>query len=170
MDFEKVKDFARAGFLLKEITNCKTPLCPFSIQAKQCRTSILSNATGGSIKSGDLKLGAKISCDQYQSREPGIIYNNNGQVLLQEYTTCSKICIDYASDFIFNFTQTSTDGKQTVNAKHKFKIFAQSYGIKIKHYHIDKKILIIIYLRKAVFWQDKPNLSMEHIHTTRTES
>ena len=65
MDFEKLKDFTRKGFLSKEIANYKTSLCPFCIQAKQQRTSASRSATGRSIKEGDLTPGSKISCNQY---------------------------------------------------------------------------------------------------------
>ena len=78
MDFEKLKDFARKRFLPKEIANCKTPLCPFCIQANQQRTSASRSATGGSIKEGDLTPGSKVSCDQYQSSENRLLANNNG--------------------------------------------------------------------------------------------
>ena len=52
---------------------------------------------------------SKISYNQYQLRELGIICNNNGQVLLKEDTNCGTIFIDHILDFVFNFIQTSTD-------------------------------------------------------------
>ena len=66
---ERIKDFTRKSFLLKEIANCKTPLCIYYIQAKQGRISISQSATGGSIKSRNLKSGDKVSYDHYMSRE-----------------------------------------------------------------------------------------------------
>ena len=108
MDFEKLKDFTHKGYLPKEIANCKSPLCSFYIQAKQQQTSASHSAIGGSIKSGDLKPEIKISCNQYQSSKKDIIANNNGQILLKTFATCSTLFVDYAFDFIFNFTQTST--------------------------------------------------------------
>jgi len=48
--------------------------------------------------------------------------------------------VDHASDFIFHFIQTSVEGSQTVDAKHKFEIFTKSCGIDIKHYHADNHI------------------------------
>ena len=83
MDMETMNDFSRHGLLPKEISTCKSLLCPFLIQAKQQRCSFSSKATGGSIKSGHLKLVSKISCDQHDSREPGFIANNNGMFFLR---------------------------------------------------------------------------------------
>ena len=66
MGTKRVNDFARKGFLPKEIPSCKTPSCPFCIQVKQQRDSVPKAATGGSIKEGDIKPGMKVSCDQCQ--------------------------------------------------------------------------------------------------------
>jgi len=140
MDFEKLKAMARQDLLPKEISSCQTPLCSYCIQAKQKRCSISSKATGGSIKSGDLKPGSKISCDQYHSREPGFVANNNGLVLSKVSAHYGTIMVDHASDFIFHFIQTSADGVQTVDAKHKFETFAKSCNVEINHYHADNKI------------------------------
>ena len=82
----------------------------------------------------------KISCNQYQSSEKGIVVNNNGQILSKTFTTCGTLFVDYASDFIFNFTQTSTNASQTVEGKHKFETYAKSCSISIQHYHADNKI------------------------------
>ena len=140
MDFEKIKDLSRQGLLPKELSTFKSPLCSFCIQAKQQRNSITSMATGGAIKSGNLKPGSKISCDQYYSREPGFIANNNGLVLSKESAKYGTLFVDHASDFIFHFLQTSPDGSQTVDAKHKFETFAKNCGVDIRHYHADNKI------------------------------
>ena len=51
--------------------------------------------------------------------------------------------VDYASDFVFNFTKTSTEASQTVQAKHEFETFAKSYDVTIQHYHADNKIFTI---------------------------
>lgn len=48
--------------------------------------------------------------------------------------------VDHASDYIFHFIQTSVEGSQTIDAKHKFEIFAKSCGVNIKHYHADNYI------------------------------
>ena len=140
MEIEKIKDFAQVGYLWKEIANALTPLYPFCMQAKQCRTSISANTAGRFIKSRDLRPRSKILCDQYQSREPGMICNNNGQVLLKEYSNCSTIFINHVSDFIFNFIQVSTDGAQKVSRKYKFETFTKLCGIDIPYYHADNKI------------------------------
>ena len=103
MDMEKIKDFARQGILPKEIANCKTPLCSFCIQAKQSRTLISKSATGGFIKSGNLRLGKKVSCDYYMSREPGFIANVHACVLKKEHANCGMIMVDHASNFVFHF-------------------------------------------------------------------
>ena len=48
--------------------------------------------------------------------------------------------IDHASDFSFHFTQTSEDGAQTVEAKHKFERLENNCGVNIKYCHADDKI------------------------------
>ena len=129
---EKIKDFTRQGALPKEIANQKTPLCSYCIQAKQGRTSISQSATGGFIKSGNLRPGEKVSYDHYMSREPGYIANVHRCVLKKEHANCGTIIVDHASDFVFHFVQTSTEGSQTVEAKHKFGRFTKNCGVKIR--------------------------------------
>ena len=102
--------------------------------------SISKSATGGFIKSGNLRPGEKVSYDHYMSREPGFIANVHGCVLKKEHANCGTIIVDYASDFVFYFAQTSTEGSQTVEAKHKFKRFAKNCGVKIRQYYANNKI------------------------------
>ena len=80
VDMKSIRYFPRTGCLPKEIANYATPLCPFCIQAKQ-EKYMTTNAAGGSIKSGNLKPGEKASCDQHNSREPRMAFNNNGKLL-----------------------------------------------------------------------------------------
>ena len=100
MDMEKLKEFARQGFLPKDITNAKSPLCSSSIQAKQTRTSISKMASGGYIKSGNLRPGDKMSCYHCQSRKPGMMCNDYGKVLEKEHASCGTIFVDHTSDFM----------------------------------------------------------------------
>ena len=137
---EKIKDFTRQGILPKEITNCKTPLCSFCIQAKQDHTLISKLATSGFIKLSNLRPGEKVSCDHYMSREPGFIANVHRCVLKKEHVNYETIMVDYASDFVFHFVQTSTKGSQTVEAKHKFERFTKNCGVKIRQYYAYNKI------------------------------
>ena len=66
--------------------------------------------------------------------------HNNSQVLVKDYATCGTIFINYVSNFVFHFIQTSTEGSQTAEGKHKFETFAKSYGINILYYHAKNKI------------------------------
>ena len=101
------------------------------MQTKQQHNARSKSTTGDTIKEGDLKPGMKVSCDQCQSSEPGFASNNDGQVLSKTHATRGTIMVDYASDFVFNFTQTSTEASQTVQAKHEFETFSKSCGINI---------------------------------------
>ena len=49
-----------------------------------------------------------------------MLVNNNGQLLSKSHATCGTLFVDHASDFTFNFMQTSTEATQTVEGKHKF--------------------------------------------------
>ena len=140
VDMEKIKDFSRHGLLPKHISTWKSILYPFCVQTKQQRYSISSKATRDSIKSGDLRPESKISCDQYHSREPVFIANNNGLVLSKDHAKYGTIMVDHASDFVFHFIQNSADRSQTVDSKHKFETFSTNCGTKINHYHADNKI------------------------------
>ena len=69
IDFDNIKDFIQKDFLLKEIANCKMPICLFYMRAKQVRKSITSLATKGFIELSNLKSGNKVSSNYYISRE-----------------------------------------------------------------------------------------------------
>ena len=49
--------------------------------------------------------------------------------------------LDHSSDFVFHSMQTSADGYQTGDAKHKFKTFSKNCDMQIKHIHVDNKIV-----------------------------
>ena len=74
------------------------------------------------------------------SREPGFVANNHSYVLKREHASCGTIMVDHASDLVFHFMQTSTEGSQTLEAKHKFKQFIKNCRVNIKYYHADNKI------------------------------
>ena len=61
-------------------------------------------------------------------------------MLKKEYVNCGTIIVNHASDFIFYFMQTSNEGSQIVEAKHKFERFAKNCGVKIRQYHANNKI------------------------------
>ena len=74
------------------------------------------------------------------SREPGFADNSHGYVLKRVKDNVVTIVAGHASDCAHHFVQTSTEGLKTIEAKHKFELFAASCGLKIKHYHADNKI------------------------------
>ena len=80
----KDKTLARQGLLPKVIASIEPPLCPFSIEARQVRTSISRETNGNSIKSRNLRPGYKILCDHQMSRVPRITYNACGEILKKE--------------------------------------------------------------------------------------
>ena len=45
-----------------------------------------------------------------------------------------------ASGFIFDYIQQSNDGVSETKAEHVFESYANSCGVKIKHYHADNQI------------------------------
>ena len=83
------------------------------------------------------------------SREPGFVANNHDCVLKKVKASCGTIMVDYASDFSFHFMQTSVDGAQMVEAKHKFERLANNRGVNIKHYYADNKNFNEIVFRKS---------------------
>ena len=137
---EKIKTFARQGLLPKEIANARITLCSSCIQAKQTRASISRYATGNSIKKNNLRLGDKVSCDHFMSREPGVTCNNYGKILTKDHATCGCLFIDHASDCTLCFIQTSASGERTVETKHKLETFAKNCDVTIKHYYANNHI------------------------------
>ena len=63
------------------------------------------------------------------SREPGILANNNGQVLQHKHVTCGTLMVDHASDCMFHFFQKITEGSQAVEVKNEFETFASNCGV-----------------------------------------
>ena len=130
------------------------------MQAKQQRNSVSKSATRESIKEGDLKPDMKVSCDQFQSIEPGCTSNNNGRILSKPHAAAGAMMVDHASDFAFNFTQTSTEASQTVEAKHKFETFSKSCGVDMQHYHANNKIFQVRNSKKVVHLPNKRKVSV----------
>ena len=82
-----------------------------------------------------------MSCDHYHSREPGLLANNNGQILMKKHARCGTVMVDHTSDYVFHFIQTSIEGSQTLDDGHAFETFSESCGVKTKHCHADNHVL-----------------------------
>ena len=108
------------------MSKCDTPLFPYCIQEKQSSASMLKSATRGFIILDNPRPRDKVSCNHYASREPGFIENLHSCVLKKEYANFGTIIVDNASDLVFHFVQTSTEGMQTFEGKHKFERFAKN--------------------------------------------
>jgi hypothetical protein len=77
-----------------------------------------------------------VSVDQLISSTPGLIAQLKGWITKQRYTAVT-IFVDHYSRLSFVYLQQGTTGAESVEAKRAFEVFAQSHGVKIKHYHAD---------------------------------
>ena len=98
------------------------------------RTSLFDSTV---IRKGDLSPGQAVSMDQFMSMTPGRLPNTKGKEPDTHKFNGGTIMVDHASQFIFVFNQVSLRIGETLQGKTAFEQFADSAGVKIKHYRAD---------------------------------
>ena len=79
-----------------------------------------------------------VCTDHLISAQPGLLPRISGHHT-RERITSACVFKDAYYDFTYAHLQTSCDLEQTINAKIAFEKLADSYGVKVKHYHADNR-------------------------------
>ena len=113
-------------------------VCPSCLLAIQRKRSWRSKAEPSSIgKNIEINGPGDFVCtDHIISAQPGLLPRISGNYT-RDRITSACIFKDAYSSFTYVHLQTSFDLEQTINAKIVFEKLAETYGVKVKHYHAD---------------------------------
>jgi hypothetical protein len=137
LPFFKLRALAEKGFLPRKIIHCRAPKCAACMYAKATKRSWCYSSEDQPIQPRMCSApGECISVDQRESDQPGLVAQMKGKATTARYT-CATNFIDQYRRWSYVHFQKSTSGEETVEAKRTFKRMANSYGVRIRHYHGD---------------------------------
>jgi hypothetical protein len=127
----------------KGAQRCDAPKCPACQLAKQHRRTPRSATTHAkperemAIRRNDLEPGECVSIDQYKCTTPGRLPTSYGKEQDSRRYTGGTIFVDHATSFVFINNQISAAAGETIQGKHKFEKFLDSFGVKVKSFRAD---------------------------------
>jgi hypothetical protein len=124
----RLQQLAKAGVLPSRIATCKIPLCPWQYKTKKELVDYPVKIV--------LYAGQSISVDQLESPIPGLIGQMKGIITRKQYKVAT-VFVDYFTNASYLHLQTSTNAIETLEAKVKYKNFALTCGVHVRHYHND---------------------------------
>jgi hypothetical protein len=135
LPFFKLRALAEKGFLPRKIIHCRAPECAACMYAKAMKRPWCYSSEDQPIKPRMCSApGECVSIDQLESDQPGLVAQMKGKVTTARYT-CATFFVDQHSQWSYIHFQKSTYGEETVEAKRTFERLANSYRVRIRHYH-----------------------------------
>ena len=112
-------------------------VCSSCVFAQMKRQPWRSRGKPGSIRSPeDTNPGDSVSVDQVVSQQPGLLPRGEGNHS-RDRIFGAKVFLDQYSGLSYSHLQTSLDTTQTLEAKHAFEQFADTYSVNILKYRAD---------------------------------
>jgi hypothetical protein len=117
---------------------CLLPVCVACLHGKATRTPWRTSKRGGNIRDNnrDHQPGGRVHVDHMECSQPGLIGQTSG-ILMNDSYNCATIFCDGQTGKGYVHLQSSTDAKQTMNAKIEFERLCERYGVRVRSYHSD---------------------------------
>jgi Reverse transcriptase (RNA-dependent DNA polymerase) len=137
ISMQRLQNMAKIGLLPIKLSTCRVPLCQACLYGKLTRKPWRHRAAGSISRiSKSTRPGEMVSVDQLESSVPGLVGQLKGKITRIRYRV-TTVFVDHYSGLSFVHLQSSTNAKETIEAKLEFERYARSYGVQIKHYHAD---------------------------------
>jgi hypothetical protein len=136
-----IQTLAKAGVLPKKLSTCRVPMCPSCIFGKASRTPWRTRRKKKD-KQPTIKItkpGQCVSVDQLESSTTGFIAQLKGNLTRRRYRVATAF-VDHFSGLSYVHPQTSTNAKETLEAKAAFERYCESFGVQVRHYQCDNGI------------------------------
>ena len=135
--FPKLQAMARRGDIPKTLSECSVPLCASCNYAKATRRPWRTKGARSSRAIPPIKAaGDCVSVDQLESSTPGLIAQLRGFLTKDRYNSAT-VFVDHFTRLSYIHLQKSTNAEETLTAKAAFEAWANTLGVKIRHYHAD---------------------------------
>ena len=122
-------------------STCNPPMCAACQLAKQNRrTPSHPSSTLPEqmiLREGNVMPGDCVSIDQYISALPGRLPHTKGKESQTERFNGGTIFVDHATTLMYLRHQVALTAGETLRSKLEFEQFAETFGVKIKHYRAD---------------------------------
>jgi Reverse transcriptase (RNA-dependent DNA polymerase) len=129
--------------LHRQVGRCILPKCASCQIGKARRQSSpgtirhVDPAHDGTLKSGNLLPGARVSVDHFICSTKGRLYTSRAKTLPHHMYLGGAIFVDHASKFIWVEHQVGTTSHETLKSKMKFEAILGDFGIIVQDYHTD---------------------------------
>ena len=126
-------------------TTVKAPLCAACLYGKQERnpkkgTTPIKKHKEGILKQNKLEPGELVFTDQYESRQPGRVFNARGHTLSSDKYCGGTLFCDAATGKMAINHQVGLTSMETIGGKLKFEREAAGVGVTVKSYSSDNGI------------------------------
>ena len=138
--FKRLQEMAKQGTIPKRMTKCPVPVCAACLYGKAHKRPT-SSKKKKKVREGAIinAPGDCVSVDIMVSATPGLIAQMSGFLTRERY---KYVCVfvDHFSDFSYVHLLRTQTAEEVLQAKEAFEAFAETHGVKIKHYHADNGI------------------------------
>ena len=138
LPFGKIQQLAELDMIPKQLRDCKHPICTGCMYGKATRQPWRTRANHNKIgtRVPITRPGQCVSIDQLESSTPGLIGQVKGWLTRDRFKVAT-VFVDHYSNMSYVHCQRTTSDKETLEAKHAFENFADTHGVRVRHYHAD---------------------------------
>jgi Reverse transcriptase (RNA-dependent DNA polymerase) len=132
----RIQKMAKQGYLPTRLATCRIPMCQACVYGKLTKKQWRTKTAAINPIAKASRAGECVSVDQLETPIPGIIGQLKGIPTKKRFHVAT-IFVDHYSGLSFVHLQQSTSSEETLSAKNAFELYANTYGVKIDHYHAD---------------------------------
>ena len=137
LPFSRLQTMAQNGELPTSLKECTVPQCAACNYAKATKKPWRTKGRRFARELPTIrKAGDCVSVDQLELSTPGLIAQLRG-FLTKERFNSATVFVDHHSGLSYVHLQRSTNAEETLTAKVAFEAWANTFGVKILHYHAD---------------------------------
>jgi hypothetical protein len=138
LTYRKLRLLAESGDIPYRLRKARPFRCSACMYAKATKRPWRTKApTNERSVPPVMRAGDCVSVDQLESKTPGFVGQLKAPTLTKTRYQVATVFVDQFSRLSFVYLQYSTSAAETVKAKDAFEEFAESHGVRVKHYHAD---------------------------------
>ena len=138
LPFSRLQAMAKRGELPTSLKECTVPQCAACNYAKATRKPWRTKGRRFARELPTIrKAGDCVSVDQLESSTPGLIAQLRGFLTKERFNSATVFMDQHHSGLSYVHLQRSTNAEETLTAKVAFEAWANTFGVKVLHYHTD---------------------------------
>jgi hypothetical protein len=137
LSHSRMQHLAKSGKIPKHLNLKRPPICIACLHGKATKKPWRSKGSVNKTPRETTYPGECIAVDQLESTTAGFIGQLKGAILTNQRYKHATVFVDLFSDYTYVHMHTAITSAETVKAKRAFEAHAETFGIKVKHYHAD---------------------------------